>query len=104
MDLLVCCYCVVLYYFLSYQITDISTLPHLPMVLFVEEPLFEFNGLTTIVLHNSVNVPNGPLKILDFISYRAQFSRAVTELQITGLLRMTTKQRTDYVQRGAFGL
>ncbi|PSS04585.1 Origin of replication complex subunit like [Actinidia chinensis var. chinensis] len=37
-------------------------------------------------------------------SVQAQFSRAVTELQITGLLRMPTKRRPDYVQRVAFGL
>ncbi|KAF7148827.1 hypothetical protein RHSIM_Rhsim03G0224500 [Rhododendron simsii] len=33
-----------------------------------------------------------------------KFCRAVTELQITGLLRMPSKRRPDYVQRVAFGL
>ncbi|KAK9127221.1 hypothetical protein Syun_016018 [Stephania yunnanensis] len=37
-------------------------------------------------------------------SLQARFCRAVTELQITGLLRMPTKRRPDYVQRVAFGL
>ncbi|XP_052196841.1 origin of replication complex subunit 3 [Diospyros lotus] len=37
-------------------------------------------------------------------SIQAQFCRAVTELQITGLLRMPSKRRPDYVQRVAFGL
>ncbi|XP_042046021.1 origin of replication complex subunit 3-like isoform X1 [Salvia splendens] len=37
-------------------------------------------------------------------SIQAEFCRAVTELQITGLLRMPTKRRPDYVQRVAFGL
>ncbi|XP_058206477.1 origin of replication complex subunit 3 isoform X2 [Rhododendron vialii] len=35
---------------------------------------------------------------------QAKFCRAVTELQITGLLRMPSKRRPDYVQRVAFGL
>ncbi|KAI3473995.1 hypothetical protein Pfo_028783 [Paulownia fortunei] len=35
---------------------------------------------------------------------QAAFCRAVTELQITGLLRMPSKRRPDYVQRVAFGL
>ncbi|KAM7273501.1 hypothetical protein ACFE04_028165 [Oxalis oulophora] len=35
---------------------------------------------------------------------QARFCRAVTELQITGLLRMPTKRRPDFVQRVAFGL
>ncbi|KAL7230300.1 hypothetical protein ACSBR2_008742 [Camellia fascicularis] len=35
---------------------------------------------------------------------QARFCRAVTELQITGLLRMPSKRRPDYVQRVAFGL
>ncbi|KAL6521041.1 Origin recognition complex subunit 3 [Orobanche gracilis] len=34
----------------------------------------------------------------------AEFCRAVTELQITGLIRMPSKRRPDYVQRVAFGL
>ncbi|XP_059667444.1 origin of replication complex subunit 3 [Cornus florida] len=37
-------------------------------------------------------------------SVQAQFCRAITELQITGLLRMPSKRRPDYVQRVAFGL
>ncbi|XP_071712090.1 origin of replication complex subunit 3 [Rutidosis leptorrhynchoides] len=37
-------------------------------------------------------------------SAQARFCRAVTELQITGLLRMPSKRRPDYVQRVAFGL
>ncbi|XP_044500665.1 origin of replication complex subunit 3 isoform X2 [Mangifera indica] len=37
-------------------------------------------------------------------SIQARFCRAVTELQITGLIRMPTKRRPDYVQRVAFGL
>ncbi|KAL5837120.1 hypothetical protein ACOSQ3_014289 [Xanthoceras sorbifolium] len=35
---------------------------------------------------------------------QARFCRAVTELQITGLIRMPTKRRPDFVQRVAFGL
>ncbi|KAF9601839.1 hypothetical protein IFM89_023526 [Coptis chinensis] len=35
---------------------------------------------------------------------QARFCRAVMELQITGLLRMPSKRRPDYVQRVAFGL
>nr|BAC56110.1 origin recognition complex3 [Oryza sativa Japonica Group] len=35
---------------------------------------------------------------------QARFCRAVTELQITGLLRMPSKRRPDLVQRIAFGL
>ncbi|KAK6140217.1 hypothetical protein DH2020_026015 [Rehmannia glutinosa] len=35
---------------------------------------------------------------------QAEFCRAVMELQITGLLRMPSKRRPDYVQRVAFGL
>ncbi|CAM8965297.1 unnamed protein product [Rhodiola kirilowii] len=35
---------------------------------------------------------------------QARFCRAVIELQITGLLRMPSKRRPDYVQRVAFGL
>ncbi|KAL0347198.1 UNVERIFIED_CONTAM: Origin of replication complex subunit [Sesamum calycinum] len=35
---------------------------------------------------------------------QAAFCRAVTELQITGLLRMPSKRRPDYVQRVAFGI
>ncbi|XP_048225835.1 origin of replication complex subunit 3 isoform X2 [Ricinus communis] len=37
-------------------------------------------------------------------SIQARFCRAVTELQITGLIRMPGKRRPDYVQRVAFGL
>ncbi|XP_076947804.1 origin of replication complex subunit 3-like [Bidens hawaiensis] len=37
-------------------------------------------------------------------SVQARFCRAITELQITGLLRMPSKRRQDYVQRVAFGL
>ncbi|XP_068653912.1 origin of replication complex subunit 3-like [Aristolochia californica] len=37
-------------------------------------------------------------------SIQARFCRAVTELQITGLLRMPSKRRPDFVQRVAFGL
>ncbi|XP_022159470.1 origin of replication complex subunit 3 isoform X2 [Momordica charantia] len=37
-------------------------------------------------------------------SVQARFCTAVTELQITGLLRMPSKRRPDYVQRVAFGL
>ncbi|XP_074312049.1 origin of replication complex subunit 3 isoform X2 [Silene latifolia] len=35
---------------------------------------------------------------------QARFCKAVSELQITGLLRMPSKRRPDYVQRVAFGL
>ncbi|KAK0575909.1 hypothetical protein LWI29_009027 [Acer saccharum] len=35
---------------------------------------------------------------------QARFCRAVTELQITGLIRMPSKRRPDFVQRVAFGL
>ncbi|KAF3335907.1 origin recognition complex subunit 3 [Carex littledalei] len=35
---------------------------------------------------------------------QARFCEAVTELQITGLLRMPSKRRPDFVQRIAFGL
>ncbi|KAA3457286.1 origin of replication complex subunit 3 isoform X1 [Gossypium australe] len=37
-------------------------------------------------------------------SIQARFCRAVTELQITGLLRMPSKRRPDFAQRVAFGL
>ncbi|CAL0329393.1 unnamed protein product [Lupinus luteus] len=37
-------------------------------------------------------------------SIQARFCRAVTELQITGLVRMPSKRRPDFVQRIAFGL
>ncbi|KAK7341189.1 hypothetical protein VNO80_24114 [Phaseolus coccineus] len=37
-------------------------------------------------------------------SVQARFSRAVTELQITGLVRMPSKRRPDFAQRIAFGL
>ncbi|MED6134185.1 Origin recognition complex subunit 3 [Stylosanthes scabra] len=37
-------------------------------------------------------------------SIQALFCRAVTEMQITGLLRMPSKRRPDFVQRVAFGL
>ncbi|KAK4481070.1 hypothetical protein RD792_011940 [Penstemon davidsonii] len=37
-------------------------------------------------------------------SIQARFCRAITELQIAGLLRMPSKRRPDYVQRVAFGL
>ncbi|XP_057521737.1 origin of replication complex subunit 3 isoform X2 [Amaranthus tricolor] len=35
---------------------------------------------------------------------QARFCKAVSELQVTGLLRMPTKRRPDFVQRMAFGL
>lgn len=35
---------------------------------------------------------------------QARFCRAISELQIAGLLRMPSKRRPDYVQRVAFGL
>lgn len=35
---------------------------------------------------------------------QARFCKAVTELQISGLVRMPSKRRPDYVQRVAFGL
>ncbi|KAI4331619.1 hypothetical protein MLD38_029793 [Melastoma candidum] len=38
------------------------------------------------------------------VAIQARFCRAVTELQITGLLRMQSKRRPDYIQRVAFGL
>lgn len=41
---------------------------------------------------------------IDEASLQARFCRAVAELQITGLLRMPSKRRPDYVQRVAFGL
>ncbi|PON98354.1 Origin recognition complex, subunit [Trema orientale] len=37
-------------------------------------------------------------------SIQARLCRAVTELQITGLIRMPSKRRPDFVQRVAFGL
>lgn len=37
-------------------------------------------------------------------SIQARFCRAITELQITGLIRMPSKKRRDCVQRVAFGL
>ncbi|KAJ4844921.1 hypothetical protein Tsubulata_035299 [Turnera subulata] len=37
-------------------------------------------------------------------SIQARFCRAVTELQVAGLLRMPSKRRPDFVQRVAFGL
>ncbi|XP_043706876.1 origin of replication complex subunit 3 [Telopea speciosissima] len=37
-------------------------------------------------------------------SIQARFCRALTELQITGLFRMSSKRRRDFVQRVAFGL
>nr|KYP68128.1 Origin recognition complex subunit 3 [Cajanus cajan] len=37
-------------------------------------------------------------------SIQARFCRAVTELQITGLVRMPSKRRRDFAQRVAFGL
>ncbi|CAA3001409.1 origin of replication complex subunit 3 [Olea europaea subsp. europaea] len=37
-------------------------------------------------------------------SIQAEFCRAITELQITGLIRMPSKRRPDYLQRVAFGL
>ncbi|KAH1219797.1 Origin of replication complex subunit 3 [Glycine max] len=37
-------------------------------------------------------------------SIQARFCRAVTELQITGLVRMPSKRRPDFAQRVAFGL
>lgn len=37
-------------------------------------------------------------------SIQSEFCRAVTELQITGLIRMPGKRRPDYVQRVAFGV
>ncbi|KAJ8628911.1 hypothetical protein MRB53_022234 [Persea americana] len=48
----------------------------------------------------ATHVPAG----IDEASIQARFCRAVTELQITGLLRMPSKRRPDYVQRIAFGL
>lgn len=44
------------------------------------------------------------LNVLDIVLFRARFCSAVTELQITGLIRMPSKRRPDYVQRVAFGL
>ncbi|XP_038720201.1 origin of replication complex subunit 3 [Tripterygium wilfordii] len=38
------------------------------------------------------------------VSIQARYCRAVTELQITGLLRMPSKRRPDFAQRVAFGL
>ncbi|KAJ4720942.1 origin of replication complex subunit 3 [Melia azedarach] len=46
------------------------------------------------------NEPDKPCEA----SIQARFCRAATELQITGLIRMPTKRRPDYVQRVAFGL
>ncbi|KAM7463540.1 hypothetical protein LguiA_031661 [Lonicera macranthoides] len=48
-------------------------------------------------------VTNEPQTLTE-ASIQARFCRAVTELQVTGLLRMPTKRRPDYVQRVAFGL
>ncbi|PKA64132.1 hypothetical protein AXF42_Ash005144 [Apostasia shenzhenica] len=35
---------------------------------------------------------------------QARFCRAVTELQITGLVRMPSKRRPDFLQRIAFNI
>ncbi|KAF6150570.1 hypothetical protein GIB67_030371 [Kingdonia uniflora] len=43
-------------------------------------------------------------EVMSEASIQARFCRAVIELQITGLLRMPSKRRPDYVQRVAFGL
>jgi origin recognition complex subunit 3 len=45
----------------------------------------------------------GPVQT-DKASVQARFSKAITELQIVGLLRMPSKRRPDYIQRVAFGL
>ncbi|GLT95279.1 hypothetical protein SLE2022_129710 [Rubroshorea leprosula] len=37
-------------------------------------------------------------------SIQARFCRAIMDLQVTGLIRMPTKRRPDFVQRVAFGL
>ncbi|XP_024956421.1 origin of replication complex subunit 3 isoform X2 [Citrus sinensis] len=47
-----------------------------------------------------MNEPDKPCEA----SIQARFCKAVTELQITGLIRMPTKRRPDFVQRVAFGL
>lgn len=46
---------------------------------------------------------NEPQSIND-ASIQARFCRAISELQITGLLRMPSKRRPDFVQRVAFGV
>ncbi|KAJ0094621.1 hypothetical protein Patl1_15947 [Pistacia atlantica] len=62
----------------------------------------------TLAIDFSVNpleiMSKGWICFLDLYFYRARFCRAVTGLQITGLIRMPTKRRPDYVQRVAFGL
>ncbi|XP_057863535.1 origin of replication complex subunit 3 isoform X1 [Cryptomeria japonica] len=40
----------------------------------------------------------------DKASIQARFSKAITELQFVGLVRMPSKRRADYLQRIAFGL
>ncbi|KAF3795953.1 Origin of replication complex subunit 3 [Nymphaea thermarum] len=44
------------------------------------------------------------LNASDEASIQARFCRAISELQVTGLLRMPSKRRPDYVQRIAIGL
>lgn len=46
---------------------------------------------------------NEPQSISD-ASIQARFCRAIAELQITGLLRMPSKRRPDFVQRVGFGV
>ncbi|KAK8590015.1 hypothetical protein V6N12_024401 [Hibiscus sabdariffa] len=47
---------------------------------------------------------SGLLPSMHDTSIIARFCRAVTELQITGLVRMPSKRRPDFAQRVAFGL
>ncbi|KAF5738490.1 origin recognition complex subunit 3-like [Tripterygium wilfordii] len=51
-----------------------------------------------------MNEPQKQSEILNLVYNRARYCRAVTELQITGLLRMPSKRRPDFAQRVAFGL
>jgi origin recognition complex subunit 3 len=58
--------------------------------------LLQPQWLQCILLHLSQS--------LTLVCHRARFCRGVTELQITGLVRMPSKRRPDFVQRIAFGI
>jgi hypothetical protein len=76
----------------------------------------QFSILYIFHIHNSmiswgINAPSALQCILLYLSqsltlvcHRARFCRGVTELQITGLVRMPSKRRPDFVQRIAFGI
>ncbi|CAK9166006.1 unnamed protein product [Ilex paraguariensis] len=77
-----------------------------------------YQSFTATILHSSIKVKHrlnnspSPKKrkctneppSRSEATVQARFCRAVTELQITGLLRMPGKRRPDYLQRVAFGL